>query len=121
MISVTYKGQQLIPNKAGKGYLRYDLCKNGKYAHIYAHRLVYEAFIGKIPEGKEIDHINTIKDDNRITNLRCVDRKENMHNENTYKKYFVPCTEEKKKKISETSKGKHYSPETEFKKGYHKK
>lgn len=46
----------------------------------YSHRIVYETFKGEIPEGKEIDHINTIRDDNRLENLRIVNRKENMSN-----------------------------------------
>lgn len=44
------------------------------------HRLVWETFVGEIHEGYEIDHINTIRDDNRIENLRCVTHKENVNN-----------------------------------------
>ena len=47
---------------------------------IYVHRLVYETFVGEIPEGYQIDHINTNKLDYRIENLRCVTPKENMAN-----------------------------------------
>ena len=47
---------------------------------ITVHRLVYETFVGEIPSGYEIDHINTIRDDNRIENLRCVSHKENCNN-----------------------------------------
>ncbi|WIL01678.1 hypothetical protein LGFCKLCI_00078 [Klebsiella phage vB_KpnM_SCNJ1-Y] len=35
---------------------------------------------GEIEEGMEIDHINGIKTDNRIENLRCVDRFVNCKN-----------------------------------------
>lgn len=121
LAKIVYKGKILSPNKVGGGYLKYDLCKNGKYQAKSAHRLVYETFVDNIPEGMEIDHIDCNRENNNVKNLRCVTRKENMHNPVTYKKYFIPCSEEKKKKMSETSKGKHYSPETEFKKGYHKK
>ena len=34
------------------------------------HRLVWEAFNGKIPEGYTIDHINADKKDNRLKNLQ---------------------------------------------------
>lgn len=85
-INVTYKGKQLNPNKVGNGYYRFDLCKNGDYTHKYVHHLVWETFMGEIPEGYEIDHINTIKSDNRIENLRLVDRKTNMQNPITYKR-----------------------------------
>lgn len=47
----------------------------------YIHRLVYEAWIGNIPNGYDIDHINGIKTDNRVSNLRAVSRSENLkHN-----------------------------------------
>lgn len=35
---------------------------------------------GDVPDGMEIDHINGIKHDNRIENLRCVDRFVNCKN-----------------------------------------
>ena len=44
------------------------------------HRIVWETFNGEIPEGMEIDHINTIRDDNRLENLRLVTHKENCNN-----------------------------------------
>ncbi len=42
------------------------------------HRVVYEAFVGKIPKGLEIDHIDGNKHNNDITNLRAINRSENM-------------------------------------------
>lgn len=44
------------------------------------HRIIYETFKGEIPDGMEIDHINTIKTDNRLENLRLVTHKENCNN-----------------------------------------
>jgi len=43
------------------------------------HRVVWLMSCGSWPDG-EIDHINRIKTDNRIENLRCVPRAENMQN-----------------------------------------
>lgn len=58
------------------GYLRIEI--NGiAYS---AHRLVYETFVGPIPKGMVIDHINGIKDDNRLENLRCISQSENAIN-----------------------------------------
>ncbi len=37
-------------------------------------------FNGEIPAGYEIDHINSIRNDNRIENLRLAKRSENMQN-----------------------------------------
>jgi ribosome-binding protein aMBF1 (putative translation factor) len=42
-----------------------------------AHRLVYEVFVGPIPEGMQINHKNGIKDDNRPENLEVVTASEN--------------------------------------------
>jgi len=44
-----------------------------------AHRIVYAIFNDKLPK-KEIDHINRIRTDNRIENLREVSRIENIKN-----------------------------------------
>lgn len=46
----------------------------------FAHRIIWEMFNGAIPEGKEIDHINGVKSDNRIENLRLCDRHINCKN-----------------------------------------
>ena len=45
-----------------------------------AHRLVWIFHYGSIDELLEIDHINGIKDDNSIENLRLVTAKENCYN-----------------------------------------
>lgn len=42
------------------------------------HRLLANAFIGNT-DGKEINHINRIKSDNRLENIEIVSRKENMN------------------------------------------
>ena len=44
---------------------------------IFIHRFVYECFHGIIPFGMVIDHINSIRDDNRIVNLQMMTQKEN--------------------------------------------
>lgn len=62
-----------------------------------AHRVVWEAFNGEIPQGMEIDHINTDRGDNRLENLRLVTSKGNKNNTITKKRY----RESNKGKISE--------------------
>ena len=74
------KVRYLKPEKMRDGYERIYLCRDGKQKRFMVHRLVWEAFVGKIPDGYEIDHINTIRDDNRLSNLRVVTRKGNMAN-----------------------------------------
>ena len=39
---------------------------------VYLHRWIWEQLFGVIPEGWEIDHINGIRTDNRLENLRCI-------------------------------------------------
>ena len=50
------------------GYLRIDIYQNGKRHRYLAHRIAYLMHYKKLP--KAIDHVNRIKDDNRIVNLR---------------------------------------------------
>lgn len=65
------------------GYRTVWLCKNKIRKLKKVHRLVAEAFIPN-PENKPcIDHINTIRHDNRIENLRWATYKENGNNKNT--------------------------------------
>jgi hypothetical protein len=42
------------------------------------HRLVAAAFIGEPPPGKEVNHINAVRSDNRASNLEYVTRSQNM-------------------------------------------
>lgn len=68
------------------GYLEYVFGEGGDKHFISTHRLVAEMFIPN-PEGKPcIDHINTVKTDNRVQNLRWCTQKENMLNPLTYQR-----------------------------------
>lgn len=79
----------LKPRLDQAGYCIYSLCSNGKQHTITAHKLVAMAFLPN-PENKpQIDHINGIKTDNRVENLRRVTAKENANN---------PITRERKEK-----------------------
>ena len=66
--------------KSSRGYMRVTLYKESKPKEFFVHRLVAEAFIPN-PENKPyVDHINTIRDDNRVENLRWVTNEENINN-----------------------------------------
>ena len=74
---------------SSSGYYDYCIHINNEHKFYNIHRLVAEAFIPN-PDNKPcIDHINTIRTDNRIQNLRWVTQSENMRN---------PITIEKQKK-----------------------
>lgn len=74
-------GTRGIGNVAGflekNGYLRIRINKK----QYLAHRIVWIYFNGNIPEGMEIDHINCIKNDNKIQNLRLCTRSSNLQNQ----------------------------------------
>ena len=108
---------EIVEPHANNGYLRIGA--------FHIHRAVAELFIPN-PENKpSIDHINTIKTDNRAENLRWVTCKENMNNSLTrmhqseaHKGKPSPFkaktqTEETKRKISEARKGKSRRPFSE--------
>lgn len=87
----TVKDDGTVINRFGKkvgfkqknGYMHVSI--NGK--QVLIHRFIYEAFNGEIPEGYEIDHKNTVRDDNRLENLRIATPKENRNNPITKERY----------------------------------
>lgn len=56
--------------KTKTGYRRVDLVVNGKQVHRLVHRLVAETFIPNPNKYQTVDHINMVRDDNRVDNLR---------------------------------------------------
>lgn len=67
------------------GYLRIGVSKP-KPMKIRVHRLVYETFKGPIPDGMEIDHFDTNKENNSLDNLILCSHKENCNNKLTVKR-----------------------------------
>ena len=65
------------------GYVRYTLRKNGTKRNLLAHQLVAKAFIPNPLNRIYIDHIDTNKTNNHISNLRWVTKKENSNNPQT--------------------------------------
>lgn len=74
-----YLKERILGAKTNQGYVQVTI----DYKRIFIHRLVAQAFIPN-PENKPyIDHINTIRNDNRVENLRWVTPHENNMNANT--------------------------------------
>lgn len=93
------KEKMLTSHDNNRGYLAVNLSKDGKTKTHTVHRLIATAFIPN-PENKPcIDHINAIRTDNRIENLRWATYSENNSN---------PICLEKKSKVH---KGKKLSKE----------
>ena len=74
-------GRVCRPTPDRQGYLRVALPVDLGISRTFrVHNLVYTNFIGPVPDGMEIDHINRDKTDNRLDNLRLVTARDNSHN-----------------------------------------
>ena len=97
-----YKNGKVFSKKTNKflkpylhkksNYLRVDLMIKGKKTRKThnIHRLIAEHFIENKFNYKQIDHINRIRTDNRIENLRWIDQSGNMRNRVIKRKYDLP-------------------------------
>ena len=90
----------LKPYLGNRGYLSVVLSKGNKTKTKMVHKLVAESFIPNEDGKPFIDHINNIKTDNRVENLRWVTHKENMRNPLTRKRFSESA---KKRPISENA------------------
>jgi len=75
----------LTPTHGSGGYLRVNLTPRGMQ---YVHRLVLEAFVGAVPPGRQVNHKNGDKADNRLVNLECVTPGQN--NQHAWDSGLVP-------------------------------
>ena len=73
-------------SKISVGYKTIRLKKNGKQIVLYSHQFAWFCVYNEIVY--EIDHINGIRDDNRIINLRSVTSQENKFNNSKAKGYY---------------------------------
>ena len=71
------KEKILKPGTNACGYLQVILCKDGKKKVCNVHRLVANAFLPNPNNLPEVNHINEIKTDNRVSNLEWMTSKDN--------------------------------------------
>ena len=76
---VSVKERILKPKLTRNGYYIVCLHKNSIKKFYLVHRLVFEVFNGQIPKGYEVNHINEVKADNRLSNLNLMTHKENSN------------------------------------------
>lgn len=74
------EGDLVSSRKDKDGYRIATLWDHKQYHTVKVHRIVLETFLGIDDEKLQVDHINRIKDDNRLCNLRWVTAKENNEN-----------------------------------------
>ena len=69
---------------SGKSGYRYVHTDEGRMTE---HRAIWIYHNGPIPEGMEIDHINRVRDDNRIENLQLLSHQDNLRRVKVAKGY----------------------------------
>lgn len=76
---VLHYGTRLLKqNPTPQGYPQVTLCNETKRSTRLVHRLVAEAFLGPIPPGMEVLHINGLHYDARLSNIRYGTHQENI-------------------------------------------
>lgn len=96
-------GKILVGDNIKKGYIQVTLCKKKVINRYLIHRLVLQTFL-PTEEDLECDHINHIKNDNRLVNLRWVSHSQN----NRYRLKRDGCSSQYLGVYKNNGRGKHW-------------
>jgi hypothetical protein len=75
----SHKTNKILKVGKGKWYPSVTLMYKGKRCQFYVHVLVAKYFIGSCPRGKEVNHKDLNKGNNRVDNLEYKTHKKNIH------------------------------------------
>lgn len=75
--SLKFNKEKILKTRKVKGYEKVNLFKNHLTTTHYVHRLVAKAFIPNPDSKPFINHVNSVKTDNRADNLTWADASEN--------------------------------------------
>ena len=99
-----FKGEIRLPKINERGYYRHNFTKDGKRKYFFTHRLVAFMFIGQpnipLEEFPTVNHIDEIKENNRVENLIWCTQKENNNHGS------------RNQRVKEKLKGRTFSEET---------
>lgn len=70
-------GKILSTRVSEKGYVSVNFYVNGKRTTKHLHRILAECFLPNENSLPEVDHINSVRDDNRLENLKWISKSEN--------------------------------------------
>jgi hypothetical protein len=73
------KGRKLVPRLHTGGYLRVNLCRDGLHKDFYIHRLVAFAYLDNPNNYNEVNHKDSDKKNNLVSNLEWCNGSMNHH------------------------------------------
>ena len=83
---VKSKFGKVLKSKQGNGYLEISFRINNTKTYLRQHQFAWYYMYGECVE--QLDHINGVRDDNRISNLRSVTHQQNQWNRTLAKGYY---------------------------------